>query len=124
MGGAPSAEGNSNEGFWPDSPELDGSDLESNDGSFFQLSQASHLFHLAFLGDDHVPGSTEPVSFVDRPDIDDAMVDALRRAMVHEGGLPDPLRAGPVRNDRFDIDSALVEALARATIAEPEFRDG
>jgi hypothetical protein len=115
---ASSVGGISDEGFWPDSPELDDSGLESTDGSFLQLSQAGHLFHLTFLGDDDVRGNVEPPPFIDRPDIDDAMVDALRQAMVHEGGLPDPLRR-PVRNDRLDIDSALVEALARATVGEP-----
>jgi hypothetical protein len=116
--------GTSNEALGSDSPECGGSDVETTDGSFFQLSQASHLFHLTFLGDDNGPSTIEPPSFVDRPDIDDAMVDALRQAMVHEGGLPDPMRAGPVRNDRLDIDSALVDALARATVGEPESRDG
>jgi hypothetical protein len=89
-----------------------------------QLSQASHLFNLTFLAEDDAPSGIEPPLFVGRPDIDDAMVDALRQAMVHEGGLPDPLRAESVRHDRLDIDSALVEALARATVGEPESRDG
>jgi hypothetical protein len=120
---APSPWGISNEGLTPETSKFDGCEVETTDGSFLQLSQASHLFHLTFLGDDNVAGSESP-PFGDRPDIDDAMVDALRRAMVHEGGLPDPMRADPHRNDRLDIDSALVDALARAIVGEPEAHDG
>jgi hypothetical protein len=121
---APSPRGVSNEGDAPDSTKFDSADVETTDGSFFQLSQASHLFHLTFLGDDSALCSIESPPFVDRPDIDDAMVDALRQAMVPAGGLPDPLHAVSLRNDRLDIDSALVEALARATVGEPGSRDG
>ncbi len=106
---------------------FDGLDtVESTDGSFLQLGQASHLFDLSFLpGDSHTEEPTvESAPLLGRRDIDDAMLEALRRAMVGDDGLSGPVRLTKVREERLDIDAAMLEALRQAAASDPEVRGG
>jgi hypothetical protein len=102
--------------------------VESTDGSFLQLSQASHLFHLSFLDDDDHgeprDQATESLPLQERPDIDSAVLEELRRATVRAGELPDPMRADQASEERPDIDAAMLEALRRARVGDREARDG
>jgi hypothetical protein len=102
--------------------------VESTDGSFLQFSQASHLFHLSFLDDtddgDARGQVSEPPPLQERPDIDTAVLEELRRATVREGGLPDPMRAEQASEERPDIDAAMLEALRHARVGDREARDG
>jgi hypothetical protein len=124
MDGVPSSKVVHDEDPAVDFPQFTGLDIvEATDGSFFQFSQASHLFHLSFLPDDEKElelGSETP-DLARRPDIDSALLEALHGAMV--GDLPGPMRVTSTRDERRDIDSAMLEALRRATVADPVARD-
>jgi len=123
----PSSTGVPNQDPRPDYPRFTGPDVvETTDGSFLHLGQASHLFHLTVLpdgGDVQRSDAVDPLPLGDRPDIDSAMLEALRRALVCDDGLSGSMRAVPVRDDRPDIDSAMLEALRRATVTDPDVRD-
>jgi hypothetical protein len=69
------------------------------------------------------PARTRP-PFSGRSDIDTAVVDALRSAMVFASGLPIPALMAPVRDKRSDIDTAMLEALRHAYVCDHEFRNG
>lgn len=69
------------------------------------------------------PARTHP-PFTGRSDIETAMLDALRSAMVCDSGLPIPAPMAPVRDKRSDIDTAMLEALRHAYVCDHEFRNG
>jgi hypothetical protein len=131
------------------SERFDGSNnLASDNGPSYQLDPSSAL----------VPGpepvandgcqemATESPTLIGRPDIDEAMLDALRHATVSDHGFPGPGWVAPDRGQlevvrqttrhggsmsgpsplvrRPDIDEAMLDALRNAIVSDPRFPDG
>ena len=118
---------------WPNSERFDGSnDVEAVSGSIHQLERSREL----------APGTaTASPTLIGRPDIDTAVLDALRHASGSDHGFPGPGWVSPDRDGRgvvcqsagqgdstsgsalsrrSDIESAMLDALRRAIVSDPE----
>jgi hypothetical protein len=139
---------------WIDSERFDGSgNLETLKAPPYQVdrSTASNPGLELILDEGCPEPATESSTLIGRPDIDTAMLDALRHATVSDHGFPGPGWVAPDRSrfergqsavvpqiphrgdstkepappaSRPDIDTAMLDALRHAIESDPRFRDG